>query len=186
MPATQTENCPACGTSLDVTGAQIFAERTCPVCGTPINVRRKFGHYELMEVLGHGGQGLVFKAVDNNLNRLVALKLLRTEYAEDPEFVRQFESEAQVTASINHPNVVRVFSFGADEGHVYLAMEMVANGTLDDLMEKRGRLPEARIRTRTGPPRREAGKYTLRRRRFGKNRGFRPGAFSGAGSRELR
>ncbi|MEK0451965.1 MAG: hypothetical protein RL088_4233 [Verrucomicrobiota bacterium] len=145
MPATQTENCPACGTSLDVTGAQIFAERTCPVCGTPINVRRKFGHYELMEVLGHGGQGLVFKAVDNNLNRLVALKLLRTEYAEDPEFVRQFESEAQVTASINHPNVVRVFSFGADEGHVYLAMEMVANGTLDDLMEKRGRLPEARV-----------------------------------------
>ena len=145
MPASQTENCPACGTSLDVTGAQIFAERTCPVCGTPINVRRKFGHYELMEVLGHGGQGLVYKAVDNNLNRLVALKLLRTEYAEDPEFVRQFESEAQVTASINHPNVVRVFSFGADEGHVYLAMEMVGNGTLDDLMEKLGRLPEARV-----------------------------------------
>ena len=129
---------------LDVTGAQIFAERTCPVCSSAINVRRKFGHYELMEVVGRGGQGLVYKAVDNNLNRLVALKLLRTEYANDAEFVRKFESEAHITASINHPNIVRVFSFGTDEGHVYLAMELVAKGTLDDLMEKLGRVPEAR------------------------------------------
>ena len=144
MPANAIEPCPACGAMLDVTGAQIFAERTCPVCTTSIHVHRKFGHYELMEVVGSGGQGLVFKALDSNLNRMVALKLLRTEYSEDPEFVNQFESEAHVTASINHPNVVRVFSFGADEGHVYLAMELVANGTLDDLMEKIGRIPEAR------------------------------------------
>ena len=129
---------------LDVTGAQIFAERTCPVCSTPINVRRNFGHYELVELIGRGGQGLVFRAVDNNLNRLVALKILRTEYANDQEFVRQFESEAKITASLNHPNIVRVYSYGADEGHVYLAMELVPNGTLDDLMEKLGRIPEAR------------------------------------------
>src|SRR5688572_30691116 len=144
MPETQTEPCPACGSLLDVSGAQIFAERTCPVCGTPINVRRKFGHYELMSVVGSGGQGVVYRAVDNNLNRLVALKLLRTEYSMDPDFVRQFEHEARLTASINHPNVVRVYSFGADEGHVYLAMELVDNGTMDDLMEKLGRIPEAR------------------------------------------
>ncbi len=140
----QTEPCPACGSLLDVTDAQIFAERTCPVCATPINVRRKFGHYELMSVVGSGGQGVVYRAVDNNLNRLVALKLLRTEYSEDPDFVRQFEHEARLTASINHPNVVRVYSFGADEGHVYLAMELVDNGTMDDLLEKLGRIPEAR------------------------------------------
>ena len=144
MHDTQTEPCPACGSLLDVTGAQIFAERTCPVCGTPINVRRKFGHYELMSVVGSGGQGVVYRAADNNLNRLVALKLLRTEYSEDPDFVRQFEHEAKLTASINHPNVVRVFSFGADEGMVYLAMELVDGGTMDDLMEKLGRVPEAR------------------------------------------
>jgi|GEM_PF-403211 len=140
----QTEPCPACGSVLDVTGAQIFAERTCPVCGTQINVRRTFGHYELMSQVGHGGQGIVYRAVDNTLNRLVALKLLRTEYSSDPEFVRQFESEAQVTASINHPNVVRVFSFGSGEGHVFLAMELVDKGTFDDLMEKLTRVPEAR------------------------------------------
>jgi len=140
----QTEPCPACGSILDVTGAQIFAERTCPVCGTQINVRRTFGHYELMSQVGHGGQGIVYRAVDNTLNRLVALKLLRTEYSADPEFVRQFESEARVTASINHPNVVRVFSFGSGEGHVFLAMELVDRGTFDDLMEKLRRVPEGR------------------------------------------
>src|SRR6478752_5944726 len=86
-----TESCPACGSLLDITGAQIFAERTCPVCGTPINVRRKFGHYELTKRLGSGGQGIVYEAVDNNLNRLVALKLLRAEISNDADFVRQFE-----------------------------------------------------------------------------------------------
>lgn len=140
----QTEPCPACGSILDVTGAHIFAERTCPVCGTQINVRRTFGHYELIAQVGHGGQGIVYRAVDNTLNRLVALKLLRTEYSSDPEFVTQFESEARVTASINHPNVVRVFSFGSGEGHVYLAMELVDRGTFDDLMEKLHRVPEGR------------------------------------------
>lgn len=144
MPEIQTESCPACGSLLDITGAQIFAERTCPVCSAAIHVRRSFGQYELINIVGHGGQGVVYRAVDNTLNRFVALKLLRTECSSDPEFVRQFESEAQVTASINHPNVVRVYSFGADDGHVFLAMELVANGTLDELMEKLGRVPEMR------------------------------------------
>ena len=144
MLESQTEPCPACGSLLDVTGARIFAERTCPVCASAINVRRNFGHYELIAAIGQGGQGIVYRAVDNTLNRQVALKLLRSEHSLDANFIQQFESEAQVTASINHPNVVRVYSFGADEGHVYLAMELVGGGTMDDLMEKLKRVPEAR------------------------------------------
>ncbi len=144
MPETLTEPCPVCGSLLDVTGAKIFASRTCPVCSAAINVQRTFGHYELLGVLGHGGQGIVYRASDTTLNREVALKLLRAEHSLDPEFIKQFEAEAQVTASINHPNVVRVFSSGADEGHVYLAMELVSGGTMDDLMEKLKRVPEAR------------------------------------------
>ncbi len=144
MSDPRTELCPACDSLLDVTGAAIFAERTCPVCGTQIHVHRSFGNYELTSVAGSGGQGVVYRAMDTTLNRLVGLKLLRTEFSEDPEFVRQFENEAQLTASINHPNVVRVFSFGTHEGHVFLAMELVDNGTLDDLMGKLGRIPEAR------------------------------------------
>ena len=140
-----TEPCPACGSLLDVSSAPIFAARTCPVCSTQINVRRKFDHYELLALMGQGGQGTVYRAEDTNLNRQVALKVLRMEHGNDPAFVAQFEHEARLTASINHPNVVRVFSSGSDEGHVFLAMELVDGGTFDALMEKLGRVPEARV-----------------------------------------
>lgn len=130
---------------LDVTGAPLFAERTCPVCNEQIHVHRQFAHYELMSVLGQGGQGTVYRATDTNLNRQVALKILRPEQGSDPEFVKLFEHEAKITASINHPNVVRVYSFGTVEDRVYLAMELVDGGTLDDLMEKLGCVPEARV-----------------------------------------
>lgn len=140
---TQTESCESCGSLLDITGASIFAERTCPVCSEQIRVNRQFDHYQLLAIMGQGGQGTVFRAKDTTLDRLVALKILRSEHAGDPVFVKQFEHEARLTASINHPNVVRVYSFGAREGHVFLAMELVDGGTLDGLMERIGRIPEA-------------------------------------------
>ena len=114
------------------------------MCGTQIHVHRKFDHYELLAIMGQGGQGTVYRAEDTNLNRQVALKVLRMEHGKDPEFIKQFEGEARITASINHPNVVRVFSSGSDEGCVFLAMELVDGGTFDALMEKLGRVPEAR------------------------------------------
>jgi len=145
MTEEQTEPCTSCGSLLDVTGAPMFAGRTCPVCGEQINVRRQFAHYELIKVLGQGGQGTVYCAVDQNLNRQVALKILRIDQGGNPTFVKLFEHEAKITASINHPNVVRVYSFGTVEDRVYLAMELVDGGTFDDLLEKLGRVPEARV-----------------------------------------
>ena len=141
----QTEPCTSCGSMLEITGAPLFAERTCPVCGEQIHVHRQFANYELLSVLGQGGQGTVYRATDQNLDRQVALKVLRMEHANDQEFVNLFEHEAKITASINHPNVVRVFSFGAVADRLYLAMELVDGGTLDDLMEKIGRVPEVRV-----------------------------------------
>ncbi len=141
----QTEPCTECGSLLEVTGAPLFAERTCPVCNEQIHVHRQFANYELISVLGQGGQGTVYRATDQNLHRQVALKVLRLEQGSDPEFVKLFEHEAKLTASINHPNVVRVYSFGTVEDRVYLAMELVDGGTLDDLMEKVGRVPEVRV-----------------------------------------
>ncbi|MEO6786228.1 MAG: protein kinase [Chthoniobacteraceae bacterium] len=145
MTEEQTEPCTSCGSLLDVTGAPMFADRTCPVCGEQINVRRQFANYELLQLLGQGGQGLVYRAMDQNLNRQVALKILRIDQAGTPEFVKLFEHEARITASINHPNVVRVYSFGTVDDRVYLAMELVDGGTFDDLLEKLGRVPEARV-----------------------------------------
>ncbi len=145
MTEEQTEPCTACGSLLEISGAPLFADRTCPVCGEQIHVNRKFAHYELEALLGQGGQGTVYRALDRNLDRQVALKILRPDQGGNPEFVRLFEHEAKITASINHPNVVRVYSFGEAEGRVYLAMELVAGGTFDDLIEKLGRVPEARV-----------------------------------------
>ena len=145
MPEEQTEPCTACGSLLEITGAPLFAERTCPVCGEQIHVHRQFANYELIAILGQGGQGTVYRATDQNLDRQVALKVLRVDQGSDPAFVKLFEHEAKITASINHPNVVRVYSFGTVEDRVYLAMELVDGGTLDDLMEKLGCVAEARV-----------------------------------------
>ena len=110
-----------------------------------MRVRRTFDHFELQEVLGAGGMGSVYRALDTNLNRSVALKLLRKEFSEDAEFVAQFENEASITASINHPNVVKVYSAGNDHGLIYIAMELVDKGSLDDLMTLQGKVGELQV-----------------------------------------
>ena len=117
----------------------------CPACGAAQRVRRTFDHFELQEVLGAGGMGAVYRALDTSLNRPVALKLLRKEFSADQEFVKQFEKEAAITASINHPNVVRVYTSGQDHGVVYIAMELVDKGSLDDLMNLQGSVAEAQV-----------------------------------------
>jgi len=140
-----TEPCPACGASLDISGAGIYAARSCPACNAQIYVHRTVGHYAIQEIAGDGGQGTVYKALDANLNRPVALKVLHSEHSDDPEFIQKFEYEAQLTASINHPNVVRVLSSGQEGASMYLVMELVDNGSLDSVMNKLGKVPEARV-----------------------------------------
>ena len=99
-------------------------------------------NFTLVEVLGAGGMGAVYKALDTNLNRMVALKVVRKEFSADAEYVAKFEREARITASVNHPHVVKVYSFGSDHGLFYIAMELVDKGSLDDLMSLQGRVAE--------------------------------------------
>ncbi len=139
------QTCTACGALIDVTDEEPFALMHCPACGTAQRVRRSFDAFELQEILGAGGMGAVYRALDTNLNRTVALKLLRKEFSTDQEFVKQFEKEASITASINHPNVVKVYTAGQDHGLVYIAMELVDKGSLDDLMNLQGRVAEAQV-----------------------------------------
>jgi predicted RNA-binding Zn-ribbon protein involved in translation (DUF1610 family) len=139
------QTCASCGALIDVTDEEPFALMHCPNCGTGMRVRRSFDHFELQEPLGSGGMGSVYRALDTTLNRMVALKLLRKEYSADPVFVEQFQREAAVTASINHPYVVKVYSTGEDHGLIYITMELVDKGSLDDLMGLQGRVPEAQV-----------------------------------------
>jgi eukaryotic-like serine/threonine-protein kinase len=139
---TTTDTCPACGTVIDTTNADPLARVDCPNCGEKVRVQRAFNNFELVETLGIGGMGTVYKARDIQLDRLVALKLLRKDLAEEADYATRLQQEARVAASVNHPNVVQVFSSGQDHGQFYLVMELVDHGSLDDLIEQKKKLPE--------------------------------------------
>lgn len=108
-------------------------------------MRQKFGNFVILSLLGQGGMGSVFRALDTNLNREIALKILRPELGSDQEEKEKLAEEARRSAKINHPHVVKVFSFGESEGQFYLAMELVEKGSLDDLMELQGKVPEMQV-----------------------------------------
>ena len=139
------ESCPSCGQTMDVTELEPFSEVACPECGAAMRVRVHFNHFTLLEVLGEGGMGSVFKALDNTLQREVALKILKREAGADAADWAKLAAEARLTAAVNHPNVVKVFSFGEDHGRFYLAMELVEKGSLDSLMLLQTRISEAQV-----------------------------------------
>ncbi len=128
---------------LDVTEEEPLSEVTCPACHTVNAVAGMIGPFELLEVVGHGGMGVVYKARDVSLDRPVALKLLHRAESADPEQIAKLAAEASITASINHPHVVKVFTTGTDGGRFYIAMELVDKGTLDSLIGLQGRVAEA-------------------------------------------
>ncbi len=86
--------------------------------------------------------GTVYKARDTLLDRFVALKLLRKDLGDEIDYATRLQQEARVAASVNHPNVIQVFSSGKDHGQFYLVMELVDHGSLDDLIEQKKNLPE--------------------------------------------
>jgi eukaryotic-like serine/threonine-protein kinase len=102
------------------------------------------GRYVLSNLLGAGGMAEVFMAHDRLLDRDLALKILREDYAKDAAFVERFRKEARSAASLSHPNVVQVYDQGrAEDGRYYIAMEHVPGGSLRDLILRRGVLDPA-------------------------------------------
>lgn len=144
-PAQILETCSSCGAYMDVSAEEPFALVHCPSCGTATRVRRDFAHFLIQDMLGEGGQGRVYKGLDKKLDRQVAIKVMRREFSDDRDFVRQFESEARITASLNHPNIVKVFSFGSDRGLLYIAMELVDKASLETLIEHHAKVPEVQV-----------------------------------------
>ncbi len=136
------QKCPRCGAIVNVPDAEPLARVPCPSCGEMLRIERAFDHFILVETLGVGGMGSVYKARDTRLDRLVALKLLRKELSADPAEAARLEQEARLTAAINHPNVVQVYSSGSAHGQIYLVIELVDHGSLDDLMAELKRVPE--------------------------------------------
>ncbi len=96
---------------------------------------RQIGRYKLIETLGRGGMGVVYKALDLPLNRTVALKMLRVADAPDPSTVLRFLREAKTAASLNHPGIVTVFEVGSLEDAHYFTMEYIEGSGLDKALE---------------------------------------------------
>lgn len=96
----------------------------------------RLGNYELQQLLGEGGMGSVYRALDIRLQRVVALKVLIPEIAAKQEFRQRFLQEARAAAALDHPNIVRIFAFDVDEeGRYYLVMEYVPGGSLRGFTE---------------------------------------------------
>lgn len=103
-------------------------------------IKPKYGIYRVENLIGSGGMGYVFKAYDEPLERFVAVKILSKRLSNSPEFVERFRREAKVLASINHPGIAFIYSFGEEEGEHYFAMQWCQGGSLQDLIRKKGRL----------------------------------------------
>jgi eukaryotic-like serine/threonine-protein kinase len=103
---------------------------------------RTISHYEILEPLGKGGMGEVYLAVDNTLQRKVALKILPDAFASDQERVRRFAREARAASALNHPNVAQIYEVGESDGKHFLVMEYVDGVSLESLAKQRPDQPD--------------------------------------------
>jgi serine/threonine protein kinase len=99
------------------------------------------GRYEIRELLGQGGMGAVYKAWDRELERLVALKVIRSELASNPEALRRFKQELILARQVTHRNVIRIYDLGEANGAKFITMEYIEGRDLKALLNERGKLP---------------------------------------------
>jgi predicted ATPase len=98
--------------------------------------------YEVLSLLGHGGMGVVYRARQHSLDRLVALKFLPAECARDPVWLARFRREACTTSALNHPNICTIYDTGESVGRPFLSMELIQGQTLDELVSQNGPVDE--------------------------------------------
>ena len=99
------------------------------------------GRYQLVKLIGGGGMAQVYQARDLVLRRLVAVKILRDQYASDPKFVERFQREAEASAGLSHPNIVSIYDVGKENGLHYIVMDHIQGETLRDYVVRSAPLP---------------------------------------------
>src|SRR6185295_15960356 len=102
-----------------------------------------FGRYEILDKLGEGAMGVVYRARDATLGRVVAVKMLSTELGQDEELHQRFRREAEAIGRLSHPNIVSVYDLGQEGGQLYMAMELLEGEDLKALIEARAQVPIA-------------------------------------------
>lgn len=105
-------------------------------------IGRVLGGYEIQSKVAAGGMGVVYKALQLELNRVVALKIIFEKFASNPKHLKQFFREARLSALLNHPNLVHIFEMGEDQGFFYYSMELVEGTNFGDYVRDQGKLPQ--------------------------------------------
>src|SRR5690606_16752959 len=105
-------------------------------------IPKVIGGYELLQKLGQGGMGAVYKARQVSMDRIVALKLLPPKFNRNSNYVERFMREARLAGRLNHANVVNAIGVGEDQGFYYISMEFVEGTTVGAMLDKKGHLEE--------------------------------------------
>jgi serine/threonine-protein kinase len=104
-------------------------------------IPKKIGKYDVLDVIGKGGMGIVYRAKDPFLDRMVAIKIMTISYADYPDLLQRFYREAKATANLQHPNIVTVYELGEHEGSPYIAMQYLEGASLEAILRAHKELP---------------------------------------------
>jgi len=130
---------------MDVTGRAAFSQINCPNCGTELTIPVMLGQFLLVERMGSGGMGAVYRALDSALNRFVAIKVMKASLGVDAKLVESFIREAQAAAALNHRNIVQIYSCGQEKGQPYIVMELVTGGKMNHMFTKAEPMDEVKL-----------------------------------------
>jgi serine/threonine protein kinase len=143
--------CSDCGKTLSCKDELLGKKVRCPSCRTVVQVpdhppaaqasSEYIGEYQIVGKLGQGGMGVVYEAIQDKLNRRVALKVISAQAMENETYVKRFKREAQAAAALNHPHIIGVYDIGEDVDRHYFSMEFVDGESVQEKIQREGKIP---------------------------------------------